>query len=135
MRKLICCQTPEERLCVACRRPDLKAVHRLLDEGANVHVGNDQPLADAAFFGRLQVTNLLLARGADATVNSKPLRWAIWNDHFRVAEVLVKAGAPLHEVIESVSEEDLAHLKLTKADYQQAARIQLSSRMRKLSCS
>jgi ankyrin repeat protein len=89
---------------VAISRNDIALVKKILGEGFSpnaiiaVRYG-DQPLHAAAYYGRYQIAEMLLARGA--AVNAlmtggnvrTPLLNAIWKKHNDVAILLLKNGA------------------------------------------
>jgi peptidoglycan/LPS O-acetylase OafA/YrhL len=77
------------------------AVEQLLDGGADVNApnlaeGGDTPLHIAAFTGDVEMTELLLERGADPEVFSgdgRPVEFAVFFGNVQVADLLVASGA------------------------------------------
>jgi ankyrin repeat protein len=88
----------------ACAAGEVERVERLLDgDRVNDHSPDGwTPLHLAAFFGHARIAEMLLARGADATVRSRnangntPLHAALAGNHKLVAGLLVGAGADVN---------------------------------------
>jgi ankyrin repeat protein len=80
---------------------DVKKATLLLDAGADVNVVDEEfrstPLGIAARFGKRELVELLLARGADPTKAgaawATPLAWARKKGHTRIEPLLRRAGA------------------------------------------
>jgi ankyrin repeat protein len=79
-------------------------IDKLLRAGANPNVAltvGETPLMTASRSGRVEAVKLLLAGGAKVNVaersrNQTALMWAAGQQHAKVAQVLVEAGADLH---------------------------------------
>jgi ankyrin repeat protein len=92
---------PAEELFDAARRGDRARVARLLDGGLDVNTKgryDATALTFAADKGRLEVVRLLVERGADVNVQdtfyrSRPMQWALYNDHFDVVLYLLAKGS------------------------------------------
>jgi outer membrane protein assembly factor BamB len=90
-----------EALFEAARRGDRARVAELLDSGVDVNVrGRYQATAlmFAADKGQLEVVRLLIERGADLNVvdtfyKTRPIDWALSNEHFEVAQYLLEKGS------------------------------------------
>ncbi len=90
-----------EALFDAARRGDRARVAELLDSGVDVNVrGRYQATAlmFAADKGQLEVVRLLIERGADLNVvdtfyKTRPIDWALSNEHFEVAQYLLEKGS------------------------------------------
>ena len=96
----------DEALCFAALNGRDASVEWLLDHGADIdgapYLGMT-PLHFAAQFGRLSTVQLLLARGADATLRDRihdglPIGWAEHNGHLRVVAAL---GGRAEELVET----------------------------------
>lgn len=75
----------------------LAAVDRLLNAGADVHIGNDRALQWAARHGHLAVVERLLVAGANVHANTDgALRWSSSNGYLPVVDCLIAAGADVH---------------------------------------
>ena len=90
-----------EALFDAARRGDRARVAQLLDAGVDVNVRGRYEataLVFAADKGQLDVVRLLIERGADVNVvdtfyKTRPIDWALSNNHFDVAEYLLEKGS------------------------------------------
>ena len=72
----------------------LAMVRFLLDQGANVHALDDEPLVTAVVREDLEMVRLLLDRGADARANgNQPLIVAIGVGNLDVIKLLIERGA------------------------------------------
>ena len=90
----------------ACAAGEIERVERLLEEDGLALAGYSEdgwtPLHLAAFFGHPKVTEILLARGADARARSRnptgntPLHAALAGNHKMVAGLLVGAGGDVN---------------------------------------
>jgi len=69
----------------------------LLDRGADVELGANSPLMEAAQEGRTSTVSLLLAHGANpksrTAAGDTPLTYAAENGHDHVCSLLLDAGA------------------------------------------
>jgi hypothetical protein len=81
----------------ACCLGDLVRVRSLLDDGADLHQGNDSMLLCACRKGHVEVIKLLLDRGAEVDrVDSNgftALGWACRKGHVEVIKLLLDRGA------------------------------------------
>ena len=90
-----------EALREAARAGDLARVTELLDAGVDPNGGNrygSTALFFAADRGHADIVRLLLERGADVNrqdtfYNASPLTWTLMNDHARLTQLLIEAGA------------------------------------------
>ena len=79
---------------------DVEAVKEYLDAGVDVNAKDIQfgatPLYLAAEFGRKEIAELLIAKGADVNAGDKrgrtPLDWAVGRSHVETAALLRKHG-------------------------------------------
>ena len=79
------------------RKITAKIVQKLINEGVDVHAGNDEALRWAAANGHLAVVKILLENGADVHAwNDSALRWAAENGHLEVVKILLENGANAH---------------------------------------
>ena len=97
-------QSKEDAMFIAISRNNIALVQKLLNEGVKpdavigVRYG-DRPLHVAAYYGRYEITALLLARGANVNAlmtggNARtPLLNAIWKANNEVAKLLLQHGA------------------------------------------
>jgi len=69
---------------------DPVVIQMLLDDGARIDAGYGDALSSAVGSGSLEVTKLLLARGADYTIRA--LAQAAWHGQLEAVEVLLDAG-------------------------------------------
>ena len=75
----------------------LKMAKTMIENGANIHAGDDYALRWAAENGRLKVLKFLVERGANIHArNDYALRWVARNGHLKVVEFLVEKGANIH---------------------------------------
>jgi len=110
VKDLLLAHDPELTLYEAAAVGDVKRVRALLDEDRDVaadlvnsfsHDGFT-PLGLAAFFGRQEVVELLLARGAQVNVASKnrmrvmPLHSAVAGRHIGISRMLIEHGADVN---------------------------------------
>ncbi len=87
---------------------NIEAVKQFLDSGTDVNAKDKTggtPLDEAVGWGRKDIVELLIAKGAD--VNSKfdddgstPLQLAAWKGHFDTAELLIAADADVNAKME-----------------------------------
>jgi hypothetical protein len=91
----------------AAREGDADRVRKLLDAGADVNVKNANtgrlqytPLHWAAYYGHLEIAELLISRGADLDAEdpdySTPLYLAAEQGHPKVVEFLISKGAEVN---------------------------------------
>ena len=87
----------------ACKKGDIEAVKQHLAAGVDVNakIGGETPLHFAALFGRKEVAELLIAKGADvnakdAVVGFTPLHRAAYHGRKEVAELLIAKGADVN---------------------------------------
>lgn len=92
---------------VAISRNDIARVQKFLDSGLSVNAVIEEqyghtPLAVAAYYGRYDIAQLLIDKGADVNQRSKgqakvgvdtPLLRAIWKKQNKVAILLLQHGA------------------------------------------
>ena len=74
-------------LTFAAQEGSTRIVRELLDAGANIHVGEDQPLLWAAENGRTATVEFLLAAGSDPQ-GDRALRHAAQNGHMETVRAL-----------------------------------------------
>ena len=76
------------------RKITVKIIKELLNEGADIHAGNDYALRHASRYGHLEIVKLLLDRGADIhACDDYALRWASHNGHLETVKLLLSRGA------------------------------------------
>jgi len=83
---------------------DTSVVELLLDKGANIDIKDNEysftPLHYAARFGREDVADVLIARGANINAKDKwdfqPIHWAAYHDRADVIELLLSKGADIN---------------------------------------
>ena len=76
---------------------NLEIVKFLIENGANVHVNNNEVLKKASENGHLEVVKFLVQNGADVDANNGlPLILASQNGHLEVVEYLVSKDANIH---------------------------------------
>jgi len=79
------------------KRSDPKIIQMLLDNGADVHADDENPLRRAAVAGHTEIVKLLLEAGADVHVyDDSPLRSAAVAGHTEIVKLLLAAGADVH---------------------------------------
>ncbi len=87
-----------ERLIEAAENGNLQKVKRYLDEGDDIHYDSDYALRWTAFYGHLEVVELLLDRGADIHADihadgDAAFRWSSEKGHVKVVKLLLDYGA------------------------------------------
>lgn len=84
----------DRSLCVAANEGHTEIVKVLLDNGANIHVGDDNPLFRACSNGKFNTVKLLLEKGADLHAKKECcLYTACMGGHYEIAEFLLEKGA------------------------------------------
>jgi ankyrin repeat protein len=74
---------------LAARGGHTRTVRALLDAGADIHTGDDEPLRIAAWWGRADTVRALLESGADVHArHDEALRWAAKEKHLETVKVL-----------------------------------------------
>jgi ankyrin repeat protein len=82
---------------VACYNNHLDIAQLLLDNGSDLHSGNDCALRDACFNGNLEVVKFLVENGADIHAgNNYAFIWACYIGHLGIVKYLVSKGADVH---------------------------------------
>ena len=79
-------------------------VKQFLDSGTDVNAKDETggtPLDEAAGWGRKDIVELLIAKGADVNAKfdddgSTPLHLSAWKGHFETAELLIAADADVN---------------------------------------
>ena len=99
------------------KRSDPKIIQMLLDNGADVHADDENPLRRAAVAGHTEIVKLLLEAGADVHADAEnPLRSAAEEGHLEIVKLLLEAGADVHVYDETplISAAEEGHLKIVK---------------------
>ena len=79
------------------RRVNAGVIKKLIEEGANIHAGNDNVLKWASAYGHLDIVKFLVEKGADIhTRNDLPLCLASESGHLNIVKFLVEKGADIH---------------------------------------
>ena len=101
-------KAPDISIHEAAALGNIEAVKQFLDSGTDVNAKDKTggtPLDEAAGWGRKDIVELLIAKGAD--VNGKfdddgstPLHLAAWKGHFETAELLIAADADVNAKME-----------------------------------
>jgi len=116
----------KDDLCIvfACEGGHCETVSTLIAAGANVDTQEGRPITSASFHchrdvvvtllaagasvpsdalhiavcvGRLDIVQDLVSAGCDIHAgDERALRWAVWNDHTDIANILLAAGANVH---------------------------------------
>lgn len=105
------------------KKNDLKAIKLLLDAGfnPNMAINANYPVYYAAKYDKRQVMYLLLKAGADPNKDlSSPLRFAILNKDYDMANLLIDYGADINYE-DNWSGETLLYTALKKKQYDIAA--------------
>jgi hypothetical protein len=108
------------------RKITAKVIKQLIEEGADVHAGEDGALRWASTNGHTDVVKLLLEHGADVHAqNDAALRWASTNGHTDLVKILLEHGADVHvdddDALRWASEK--GHLHIVKYLVEQGADI------------
>ncbi|KAI3705400.1 hypothetical protein L1987_75637 [Smallanthus sonchifolius] len=89
-----------DKLCIAARKGEVRAIRRVLESGAAVNVQDQHGwtiLHRAAFKGRAEVVRFLIEKGVDINTRDEDgytaLHCAVESGHVDVLELLVKKGA------------------------------------------
>ena len=81
----------------AAKEGELPLVKFALEKGADIHVMDDIPLAQASYKGHLEVVKYLVKQGANIhATGDSPVRWAASSGHLDVVKYLVEQGADIH---------------------------------------
>ena len=88
----------------------LLGVKYALENGADVHVKDDDALRWSSYSGHYDVVKLLLDNGADVHANKdQALRWAANNGHYNIVKLLLDNGANVYAInnytLENLSED------------------------------
>ena len=90
---------------IATEKGDLKAVNRLLAQGADLHQLNHRgstALLFAAHGGHSEVVERLITAGANVNQGNNdgytPLEAAAMNGHLKIVECLLRAGADINQI-------------------------------------
>ena len=76
-------------LIFSCEEGNLSKVKELVEQGVDVHIGNDIQLRTASYYGHLEVVKYLVEQGADIHVlDDAPLIRAVTNNHLEVINYL-----------------------------------------------
>ena len=79
------------------KKINLSVFKTLVDEGADVHAGDDYALRWASARGHLDTVKFLVEQGANVHAdNDFALRWASGNGHLDIVKFLVEQGADVH---------------------------------------
>ena len=79
------------------RKIDLQVIKELVEEGADIHVYNDQPLEWAICEGHLDIVKFLVEKGANIHAkNDFVFRWAAAKGYLSLVKYLVNKGADIH---------------------------------------
>ncbi len=83
-------------LLIAVENNDIKAVKRLLDNGADAQAKDNCPIKLAADNGHIDIVKILIKNGAHVQADDNyAVRWASYGGHVDVVKILVKHGAGL----------------------------------------
>jgi ankyrin repeat protein len=101
-------KAPDISIHEAAALGDIEAVKQFLDSGTDVNAKDKTggtPLDEASGWGRKDIVELLIAKGADVNAKfeddgSTPLHLAAWKGHFETAELLIAADAYLNAKME-----------------------------------
>jgi ankyrin repeat protein len=89
----------DDDLVTAAKEGYVQRVVNALAAGAKIHYYNDRPLRWACNGGHMNVVEILLKNGVDASANnSEPLRETSERGHIDVVKLLIKAGADVTAV-------------------------------------
>ena len=110
----------------AIKNNNLESVKFLLEQGANLHAGDDYALKLAAINGYLELVKYLLEQGANLHAeNDDALRSAAVSGHLEVVKYLLEQGANLHAVNDDALQlaAHNGHLKVVKHLLEQGANL------------
>jgi hypothetical protein len=95
-------KAPDISLWWAAQKGDIEAVKQHIAAGTDVNPkdSKETPLHKAAYWGRKEIAELLIAKGADVNAKEQdgytPLHWAARNGHKEIAELLIAKGADVN---------------------------------------
>ncbi|KAI5659609.1 hypothetical protein M9H77_28402 [Catharanthus roseus] len=121
-----------DSLCMASRRGEVRTIHRLLENGANIN-GKDQngwtALHRASFKGRIDAVRSLIENGIDINARDEEgytaLHCAVESGHAEVIELLVKKGSD----VESRTNKGITPLQIAESfNYSGITRILLQGK-------
>ena len=102
------------------RKIDLQVIKKLVEEGADIHTGNDCVLMWAADKGYLDIVEYLVEREANVHAHDDyAVIWAAENGYLDMVEYLVSKGADIH------AENDLALRLAAENGYLEVAKFLL----------
>ena len=87
----------EKQLLRACLNGNLNKVKDLLNQGANIHYYDDDPLHIASKHGHLDIVKYLITQGANIHASDDyALSLASTNGHLEIVKYLISKGANIH---------------------------------------
>ncbi len=109
------------------REGDILSAEVIMDKGGEIDAADDEgrrPLHEAAFFGKLEMVQFLVAMGAvkDAPVHPfgyTALWFAVTRGHFDVAKYLLEKGANVN-VADALNGQTLLHITALRGDMKMA---------------
>ena len=86
----------EKLLILACEKGHLEIIFFLLENGANIHIENDEPLRIAVKNEHTKIVEYLIENGANVNADEYILSWACETEQIKVVKLLVDNGADLN---------------------------------------
>jgi hypothetical protein len=82
-----------------CYYGDMPSLQILIEQSADLHIDNEKPLHMAADAGQTEMVRFLLNNNADIhATEDLALRWAVRQEHFGTADLLVERGADVSKL-------------------------------------
>jgi hypothetical protein len=84
-------------LCIGAQYGYIEIVKYFIQNGANIHIKNELPLALASYNGYLEIVKYLVEKGANFHINDEyPMRLACTKGHSEIVKYFIEEGAYLY---------------------------------------